>query len=227
MKTPDNIISPDKIFRSMLVGKYEICAEKVSDKTGEILSGTITAVSGRGTEIEIPLEPFTYNSLCEYLSAEFDLDKEVLKHYKDAAYSLSYAPLAVCAKDLTDLYNDLKRFTVTCAVNIKDSIEYNGVQTFYRNGEEEITWVKITEEKYPDIYRHKMAELIGQGMTEEEAAEWLEDWQVALELYYDPQHGLMGIESEAMECLTKIYSPYTGQTLAVDEDEYLSNEDFR
>jgi hypothetical protein len=79
--------------------------------------------------------------------------------------------------------------------------------------------VRITEEEYPIYYRNKLRELMDEnGMTEEDAREALDGWEVTLELVYHTGYGGFAVEAEAVETGT-IYSPYNGTLCEVPEDE--------
>lgn len=78
--------------------------------------------------------------------------------------------------------------------------------------------VRITEEKYPIFYRNKLRELMDEnGMTEEDAREALDGWEVTLELVYHTGYGGFAVEAEAVESGT-IYSPYNGTLCEVPKD---------
>lgn len=69
--------------------------------------------------------------------------------------------------------------------------------------------VTITKEKYPIIFANKVQELINNGLTKEQAEESVEGMTIELELYYEVDYGLFGVESEAVEDNADIASPYT------------------
>lgn len=79
--------------------------------------------------------------------------------------------------------------------------------------------VRITEEEYPIYYRNKLRELMDEnGMTEEDAREALDGWEVTLELVYHTGYGGFAVEAEAVETGT-IYSPYNGTLCEAPQDE--------
>lgn len=75
----------------------------------------------------------------------------------------------------------------------------------------EIVDVLLSLEKTPIAYGRKLRELVEQGMTEEEAKEFLLR-PIPLELYYEYCLGLFAVESEAVDSI-EIYSPYTGKEI--------------
>lgn len=74
--------------------------------------------------------------------------------------------------------------------------------------------VVITKDRYPILYRRKIEELV-----EQKAYETIEDaeidnprFEIELELYYDKEWGLYGVESDAISSSAEsICSPYTGE----------------
>lgn len=79
--------------------------------------------------------------------------------------------------------------------------------------------VRLTKEKFPIAFEHKVQELIEDcGMSREEAEKTIPDMEIELELYYHPSYGLFAVESEAVERTASIFSPYTGEELE-DADE--------
>jgi hypothetical protein len=74
----------------------------------------------------------------------------------------------------------------------------------------------IDPEKMPEVYRRKLHELIhNSGMSEAEAGKYILATPISLELFYDIDRGLFGIESEAPESC-EIYNPYTGKEIPND-----------
>ena len=75
--------------------------------------------------------------------------------------------------------------------------------------------VLLTKEKFPICFKNKVDELMGQKAfnTREEAEKWLSTTPIELELYYEKDAGLFGIEAEAMEsCSETLCSPYTKES---------------
>lgn len=76
--------------------------------------------------------------------------------------------------------------------------------------------VVITKDRYPIVYRRKIEELV-----EQKAYETIEDaeidnprFEIELELYYDKEWGLYGVESDAISSSAEsICSPYTGESM--------------
>ena len=86
------------------------------------------------------------------------------------------------------------------------------------NESEVLCLVRLTKEKFPIAFEHKVQELMSccPDMTREEIEELIPEMEIELELYYEEGYGLMAVESEAVGC-TPIYSPYTGEQYEFQE----------
>ena len=84
---------------------------------------------------------------------------------------------------------------------------------------ESIGTIKITKDRFPIAYENKVEELVSEGVAREEAEEIVDGMEVELELYYDKGTGFFAVESEAVECSTDIFSPYTGELCEKPEDD--------
>lgn len=77
--------------------------------------------------------------------------------------------------------------------------------------------VLLTPTKTPVAYRRKLHELInGSGMTEKEAKDFLLQ-PIELEIFYDYDKGLFGVESEAVDAI-QVFNPYTGKEIRKIEE---------
>lgn len=86
-------------------------------------------------------------------------------------------------------------------------------------GSEEVIKVLLTPETYPIAYKNKIDELIEQGAfpTRLEAAKWLENTPIELEIIYEKGHGLFAVESQALES-GGLKSPYTCDEIVCEDD---------
>ena len=76
--------------------------------------------------------------------------------------------------------------------------------------------VLLTESRFPAAYQRKKYELIHKsGMREEEAERYIETTPISLEIFYDIDRGLFGVEEEAGECC-EVFNPYTGKEIPND-----------
>ena len=72
--------------------------------------------------------------------------------------------------------------------------------------------VKLTKDRFPIAYENKVQEIIEDGgYSREDAEEIVENMEFELEIYYHKGYGLFAVESEAVDDLADIYSPYTAE----------------
>ena len=84
------------------------------------------------------------------------------------------------------------------------------------NGEnyEHLCNVKLTENKFPIAFQHKVNELMEEcGLSQEEAKAAVEDMEIELELYYQEGYGLFAVETDFCECAVEMFSPYNGECI--------------
>lgn len=77
------------------------------------------------------------------------------------------------------------------------------------SGMEESIEVKLSKDKTPIAYNNKVNELVAEGMTREEAEEWVDKAVFVMEMYYEHNNGLFLVECDAFNDNADIYSPYT------------------
>lgn len=80
--------------------------------------------------------------------------------------------------------------------------------------EGDVVDIFLCPNKMPIVYQRKKKELMNAGMTDAEAEKHLLH-PIPLELFYDFDRGLFGVESEALDCC-EIYNPYTGEEIPND-----------
>ena len=82
--------------------------------------------------------------------------------------------------------------------------------------EGDVLEIYLTPDRMPCAYKRKLYELIElSGMTLEEAEQHLTQVPIKLELFYDIEKGLFGVEADAAESC-EIYNPYTGWEIPND-----------
>ncbi|MFR9543777.1 MAG: hypothetical protein SNJ29_15250 [Rikenellaceae bacterium] len=64
---------------------------------------------------------------------------------------------------------------------------------------EEGQLINVYLKPYTEVFARKKQELIKSGMSDDEAEKWLLTTPIPLELYYDIDRGLLGIESEPLD----------------------------
>lgn len=79
--------------------------------------------------------------------------------------------------------------------------------------------VYLSREKTPVAFKNKLDELMECGAfdNEEDATKWIETNPFEVELYYEKGYGLFAVESEAVDGLSDIHSPYSGAELVYDD----------
>ena len=79
--------------------------------------------------------------------------------------------------------------------------------------------IYLSPDKYPAAYARKKQELTEKsGMTESEAENFLLTTPFILEIFYDIDRGLFGLESEFIEC-NNVFNPHTGNLIPNEEKE--------
>ena len=78
------------------------------------------------------------------------------------------------------------------------------------NAPEEYESMRLTlqRDKFPKVYKAKREELIENGLSEEQADEYLSRIGFEIEFYYSKGYGLFAVECDAVES-GKVYDPYT------------------
>lgn len=77
--------------------------------------------------------------------------------------------------------------------------------------------IKLNPEKHPIAYKNKVDELIKDGMSKEEAEDYVNNTIFRLELIYEKCQGLFAVESEAIES-GEIISPFTSKIIEVENE---------
>ena len=96
-------------------------------------------------------------------------------------------------------------------IKVNDSHEYEYIN------------VILDEHKFPIAHKNKVDELMEQGVFEnrEEARQWVNTTPIELELYYEKDAGLFGVEAEAIEsCAASLCSPYTKAEFEEEIERY-------
>lgn len=87
----------------------------------------------------------------------------------------------------------------------------------------EVIDIKLSKEKTPIAFEAKVNELMEQGMSDlprEEIEKYVSNMVFQIELYYEKEQGLFGLESEALDCCGTLdfFSPYTGEKMIEEEN---------
>ena len=74
--------------------------------------------------------------------------------------------------------------------------------------------VKLSKEKYPIAFQHKVNELVQDcGLTKEESEKIVSEMEIELEIYYHESYGLFAVETDFCDAIDVMFSPYTGETI--------------
>lgn len=86
-------------------------------------------------------------------------------------------------------------------------------------GDEEVIHITLSRSQFPLARQEKLNELMEQGAfnSKEEAERWIDQTPICLELYYEKEQGLFGVESEALDnCpIGYVVSPYTKKPIII------------
>lgn len=82
--------------------------------------------------------------------------------------------------------------------------------------------VKLTKDKYPIAFQHKVDELMfaDNTITKEMAENMVADMEIELEVYYQEGYGLFAVESDFCECTDEMFSPYNGERIPYESDRF-------
>lgn len=72
--------------------------------------------------------------------------------------------------------------------------------------------IYLSETHTPIAFQKKVDELIENGLTADEAKQFVRTTPILMEMYYEKNAGLFMVEAEAVEC-ADISSPYTREYL--------------
>jgi len=78
--------------------------------------------------------------------------------------------------------------------------------------------ILLDKHKHPIAFENRVQSLVNSGLTRKEALDFVRTTAIELELYYDKDAGLFGMEAEAVESGT-IYNPYSGELMEDAEEE--------
>ena len=84
---------------------------------------------------------------------------------------------------------------------LNDGENYESIGTF-----------KLSKENTPIAFEEKVLELLEEtDLTREEAEKHVNDMEIELEIYYEKGFGLFAVETDAVDSLAIIASPYSGE----------------
>ena len=103
------------------------------------------------------------------------------------------------------LYNNINKLKIK-VMKLNNSKNYESIKVF------------LSPIDTPIAYENKIQELVEQGMSLEEAKNFVGTIPIELEIYYSKNNGLFGVEAEAVESGT-VYNPYTSELLEEADDD--------
>lgn len=157
---------------------------------------------------ESPVEAF-FDGLRTYGSA-------ILRNLDWDLYPV-FRAVSKSGKMLTRTPFDRNRHNCSVALSIIQSIERPGIYfDVHPAASEETVEVLLSDASFPKAFQAKLDELMEQQAfpSREEAVRYLRTTPVVLELYYEKDHGLFAVESEALDTtFPDVHSPYSGKPL--------------
>lgn len=78
--------------------------------------------------------------------------------------------------------------------------------------------VIINKDEYPIIFNQIVEEQMSLGMPREQAEKYADGLEVELELYYEKDSGLWGVDSQAVDAHADLSSPYSKEPLEYEDE---------
>ena len=80
--------------------------------------------------------------------------------------------------------------------------------------------VIVNKDEHPIIYNQIVEEQISLGVPREQAEDYADGLEIELELYYQKDYGLFGVDSEAVDSRADLCSPYTKEDFEYEEEDW-------
>ena len=78
--------------------------------------------------------------------------------------------------------------------------------------------VIINKDEYPIIFNQIVNEQMSLGMPREEAEKYADGLEIELELYYEKDSGLWGVDAQAVDAHADLSSPYSKESLEYEDE---------
>lgn len=78
--------------------------------------------------------------------------------------------------------------------------------------------VIINKDEYPIIFNQIVEEQMSLGMAREQAEKYADGLEIELELYYEKDSGLWGVDSQAVDAQVGLSSPYSKEPLEYEDE---------
>ena len=79
----------------------------------------------------------------------------------------------------------------------------------------ETVFISFDKHTHPIAFENRVKSLMDSGLDRADAEKAASE-PIVLEILYDPDCGLFGLESEAVDCLFEFFNPYTGESIEVE-----------
>ena len=80
----------------------------------------------------------------------------------------------------------------------------------------ENVFISFDKHTHPIAFRNRVKSLMDSGLDRADAEKCASE-PIELEILYDPDCGLFGLETEAVESITEFFNPYTGESIEVED----------
>ena len=80
----------------------------------------------------------------------------------------------------------------------------------------ENVFISFDKHTHPIAFRNRVKSLMDSGLDRADAEKCASE-PIELEIFYDPDCGLFGLETEAVESITEFFNPYTGESIEVED----------
>ena len=88
----------------------------------------------------------------------------------------------------------------------------------YNSDQIESIKIRLSENSNPICFKTKLNELVKNGMTEQEARNYINTTDFDMEIYYEEDYGLFMVEADAVEG-TSIFSPYSKEEMEEPDED--------
>ena len=83
----------------------------------------------------------------------------------------------------------------------------------------ESVMVIINKDEYPIIFESIVKEQMSLGLSRETAEKYADGLEIELELYYQPNYGLFGVDAEAVDAHADLHSPYDKEAIEYEDED--------
>lgn len=80
--------------------------------------------------------------------------------------------------------------------------------------------VIVNKDEYPIIYKQIVEEQVSLGVPREQAEKYTDGLEIELELYYQKDYGLFGVDAEAVDEHVDLCSPYNKEEFEYEDEDW-------